>query len=76
MITTNINNVKKILPILGGGLPYLGYALGFQRNPIGLLQCGQEQVGEIFSFLVAGSKVTFLSGVKANEKSWGGDKES
>jgi sterol 14-demethylase len=67
MITTNINNVKKTPPILRGGLPYLGYALEFQRNPIGLLQRGQEQFGEIFSFLLAGSNVTFLSGAKANE---------
>ena len=40
MITTNINNVKKTPPIMRGGLPYLGYALEFQRNPIGLLQRG------------------------------------
>ena len=66
-MTTNAINVKKTPPVLSGGLPYLGYALELQRNPIALLQRGQEQFGEIFSFLLAGSNVTFLTGSKANE---------
>lgn len=66
-MTTSAINIKKTPPVLGGGLPYLGYALELQRNPIAFLQRGQEQFGEIFSFLLAGSKVTFLTGSKANE---------
>ncbi len=66
-MTTSAINVKKTPSVLRGGLPYLGYALELQRNPIGFLQRGQEQFGEIFSFLLAGSNVTFLTGSKANE---------
>jgi sterol 14alpha-demethylase len=54
-------------PSLRGGLPYLGHALEFSRNPVRVLQRGQAQWGEIFSFLLAGSKVTVLIGPKANE---------
>ncbi|WP_375511679.1 cytochrome P450 [uncultured Nostoc sp.] len=67
MITTSVSDVKKTPPILRGGLPYLGHALEFQRNPIGVLQHARDQFGEIFSFLLAGSKVTVLTGAKANE---------
>ncbi len=66
-MTTSAINVKKTPPVLRGGLPYLGYALELQSNPIDFLQRGQKQFGEIFSFLLAGSKVTFLTGSKANE---------
>ncbi|MBV6622506.1 MAG: cytochrome P450 [Rivularia sp. (in: Bacteria)] len=66
-MTASAINIKKTPPVLRGGLPYLGYALELQRNPIGFLQRGQEQFGEIFSFLLAGSNVTFLTGSKGNE---------
>lgn len=54
-------------PELPGGWPYLGHALEFHRDPVGLLQRGRERFGEIFSFLLAGTKVTVLTGPKANE---------
>ncbi|WP_088241249.1 cytochrome P450 [Calothrix rhizosoleniae] len=66
-MTTSAINIKKTPPVLRGRFPYLGYALELQRNPIDFLQRGQEQFGEIFSFLLAGSNVTFLTGYKANE---------
>jgi sterol 14alpha-demethylase len=60
--------IHKPLPKeLPGGLPYLGHALEFRRDPAGLLQRGREQFGEIFSFLLAGKLVTVLTGPKANE---------
>ncbi|MEA5622439.1 cytochrome P450 [Nostoc sp. UHCC 0251] len=61
------SNLKKAPPLLCGGLPYLGHALEFYRNPTALLQQGQEQLGDIFSFLLLGTQVTFMSGSKANE---------
>ncbi|MBC6480955.1 MAG: cytochrome P450 [Hormoscilla sp. GM7CHS1pb] len=66
-MTTSTISEKKTPPMMPGGLPYLGYALELQRNPINFLQRGQEKFGEIFSFLLAGSQVTLLTGPKANE---------
>lgn len=60
-------NLKKTPPVLRGGLPYLGHALEFGRNPVSLLQRGRDKFGDIFSFLMAGSQITVLTGPKANE---------
>lgn len=54
-------------PELPGGLPFIGHALEFQRNPVRFLQRGRRECGEIFSFLLAGNRVAFLSGPRANE---------
>ena len=35
-------------PVLGGGLPFLGHAIEFHRDPTALLQRGRDQFGEIF----------------------------
>jgi sterol 14-demethylase len=58
---------KKAPPQMPGGLPYLGHALEFRRDPVGLLRRGREHFGEIFSFLLAGKQVTVLTGPAANE---------
>src|SRR5262249_26859535 len=58
---------KKAPPQMPGGLPYLGHALDFRRNPVGLLRRGREQFGEVFSFLLAGKQVTVFTGPAANE---------
>jgi sterol 14alpha-demethylase len=58
---------RRLAPELPGGLPYIGHALEFRRDPAGLLQRGRDQFGEIFSFLLAGKQVTVLTGPKANE---------
>jgi sterol 14-demethylase len=54
-------------PKLPGGLPFLGHAMEFHRDPAQLLQRGRDQFGEIFSFLLAGKQVTVLTGPAANE---------
>src|SRR5260370_39689763 len=58
---------KHLPPELRGGLPILGHALEFNRNPVRFLQRGRERLGEIFSFLLAGSNIVVLTGPKANE---------
>jgi sterol 14-demethylase len=58
---------KKMPPELRGGLPFLGHALEFQRDPVGLIHRGWEQFGEMFSFLLAGKQVGVLTGPRANE---------
>jgi sterol 14-demethylase len=59
--------ILKLAPELPGGLPFLGHALDFHRNPTDLIQRGREQLGEIFSFVLAGKQITVLTGPEANE---------
>jgi sterol 14-demethylase len=54
-------------PELAGGLPILGHALEFNRNPVRFLLRARKRHGDIFSFLLAGSRVAVLTGPRANE---------
>lgn len=54
-------------PELRGGLPFLGHALAFARNPVRLLQRGRDRHGELFSLRLLGRRVAVLTGPKANE---------
>ncbi|MFN4261486.1 MAG: cytochrome P450 [Gemmataceae bacterium] len=54
-------------PELPGGLPLLGHALTFQRNPVRFLQRGRELLGDIYSFPLLGNQMVVLTGPKANE---------
>jgi sterol 14-demethylase len=63
----SVSQRKKAPPELRGGLPFLGHAIEFHRDPAGLLQRGRDRFGEIFSFLLAGKQVTVLTGPQANE---------
>lgn len=56
----------KPAPELRGGLPWAGQALAFHRDPIGLLESGRRQFGDIFSFQLAGKRVTVFTGPQAN----------
>ncbi|NEO42096.1 MAG: cytochrome P450 [Moorea sp. SIOASIH] len=58
---------KKYPPRLSHGLPYLGHALEFARDPVGLLHKGRQQFGDIFSFYLIGKQVTVLTGPNANQ---------
>src|SRR5579884_1641593 len=68
-VTTSTSTAAgyKVPPELAGGLPFLGHAIEFHRDPAGLLQRGRDRFGEIFSFLLAGKLVTVLTGPQANE---------
>ncbi len=67
MSTAALETRKRLPPELPGGLPFLGHAIEFHRDPAGLLQRGRDRFGEIFSFLLAGKLVTVLTGPVANE---------
>jgi sterol 14-demethylase len=54
-------------PELPGGLPFLGHALSFAREPVRFLARSRDKMGEIFSFVLAGNHIAFLSGPQANE---------
>lgn len=56
-----------LAPRLEGGLPFVGHALEFNRNPIRFLQRARDKHGDIFSMVLAGQKVAVLTGPRANE---------
>lgn len=53
-------------PELPGGLPYLGQAIPFARNPVRFLRQGRERLGEVFSFPLVGRRVTAFIGPRAS----------
>jgi len=53
-------------PELDGGLPLVGHALEFYRNPVALLRRGREQFGDVFCLRLAGKRVAVFTGPKAN----------
>jgi sterol 14-demethylase len=55
------------IPDMPGGLPWLGHAADFGRDPVRLLRRGREQVGNVFSFRLLGRRVVFLAGPAAHE---------
>lgn len=55
------------IPRLRGGLPWLGHALAFHRNPVALLRRGRERHGELFSFPLAGKTVHVFTEPRGNE---------
>jgi sterol 14alpha-demethylase len=58
---------RKTVPELGGGLPLIGHALEFRRDPVGLIQRGRDRFGDVFSFPLFGRTVHVLTGAAANE---------
>ena len=55
------------IPRMSGGLPWLGHAVEFRRNPVELLRRGRERFGELFSFPLAGKTVHVLTEPRGNE---------
>jgi sterol 14-demethylase len=53
-------------PELPGGLPWLGHAIEFRRNPVALLRRGRARFGDVFSFRLPGARVAVLSGPDAH----------
>src|SRR5262249_38421226 len=55
------------VPKLAGGLPLIGHALAFHRDPISLIQRGRAIYGDIFSMVLFGKRAHVLTGAAANE---------
>jgi sterol 14-demethylase len=55
------------IPRLVGGLPLIGHAVEFRRDPVGLVQRGRNRFGDIFSFTLFGNRVHVLTGAAGNE---------
>ena len=55
------------LPTLAGGLPWLGHALAFHRDPVALLARGLQRHGPHFRFRLFGQRVHALLSPAGNE---------
>src|SRR5258706_14933113 len=56
-----------MVPHLRSSIPFIGQALGFNRDPVRLLSEGHRRFGEIFSFTLFGKQVYALIGPRGNE---------
>ncbi len=65
--TTHSGKISNRPPVMSGGLPYLGPLLEFGRNPVALLQRGQQQFGESYAMRFFGSWASVLIGPGANQ---------
>jgi sterol 14-demethylase len=57
----------RAIPRMNCGLPWLGHAWEFRRNPVALLQRGHDAYGEVFSFTLAGKTVHVFTEPRGNE---------
>src|SRR5262249_20098402 len=55
------------VPKVGGGLPYLGNAIAFNRDPVAFLRKAQVRHGDIFRFGLLGNTVYALLSPVGNE---------
>ena len=55
------------VPELTGGLPWLGHALSFRRDPVALLEGGRSCYGDIFRFNLLGKSVYALLSPRGHE---------
>jgi sterol 14alpha-demethylase len=57
----------RTVPMIAGGLPYIGHALAFNRNPVEFLQRGKALHGDLFRFRLLGNIVYALMSSRGNE---------
>jgi sterol 14alpha-demethylase len=55
------------VPTLAGGLPWLGHAVAFGRDPVGLLERGRALHGDVFRFGLLGRTVYALLSPRGQE---------
>src|SRR5215470_10241633 len=67
MWSSACDRAGKAVPLLTGGLPLLGHAIEFHRDPIGLIRRGRDRFGDLFAFRLLGHRVNVLTGVAGNE---------
>lgn len=59
-------SLREPVSVLAGGLPFLGHALEFRRDPVSLIQRGRDRFGDIFSFVLFGRRVHVMTGPAGN----------
>lgn len=63
------SGLRKLPPMLSGGLPLLGHSVEMRYRPVDLFQRGRDKFGEIFSLKLPGTPVSvMMSGPKAHQK--------
>ena len=60
-----IETARTCPPSLPGGLPWLGHLFEFRHDPVAFLRRGRERLGDVFSFRLAGARLTALTGLPA-----------
>lgn len=55
------------IPRLRGGLPILGHALAFGRDPLALLEQAWQRLGDVFGLQLGGRQFVVLAGLAAHE---------
>jgi sterol 14alpha-demethylase len=58
---------ENFVPRLAGGLPVLGHAIEFRRDPVGLIERGRNLHGDVFSLSLFGKCVHVFTGPPGNE---------
>ena len=48
------------VPYITGGIPFLGVAIPYGKDPLGFLRAQRAKHGEVFTLLVAGKRLTFI----------------
>mmetsp|Transcript_39593 Transcript_39593/g.81072 ORF Transcript_39593/g.81072 Transcript_39593/m.81072 type:complete len:496 (+) Transcript_39593:40-1527(+) len=61
---------KKLPPVYKGGfqLPILGAVTQFLWDPLAMARRAEAEVGDIFTVIICGQRLTFMSGPEAQEK--------
>jgi sterol 14-demethylase len=54
-------------PVLGGGMPLLGHAVEFGRNPVALMLRVRRECGELGEFRLLNRHIVLMTGPAANE---------
>ena len=54
------NMCGKTIPHLAGGMPVIGHAIEFRRNPVALIQRGRDLHGDLFTVSLFGRRVHVL----------------
>ncbi|MBB5118962.1 cytochrome P450 [Streptomyces eurocidicus] len=61
--------------LTGGGLPWIGHAVPFSRDPVAFLTGARERAGDAFSFTLLGRPTAFLCGRAAHEAVFRADEQ-
>lgn len=61
------DRARRSPPRVSGGRPLVGHTLEFVRDPLGLLERGRREHGEIFGFEVAGQSFACFAGPEAHQ---------
>ena len=61
-----MTTIPVAVPRLGGGLPLLGHAFEFYRDPVKLIQRGRDLHGDVFTLRLFGRLIHVLTGAAGN----------